>query len=131
MDTNNVRQLDSAPSNHANNDSDDDLEQVAAVQRSLVIPHITTVKEANAWIAKPNAEKTGWVDISMCLFSMRKFARGWYLTLIDRKRSANFATAKTSLECLPFTIRKKYLVSITLYLALTRTDRWRSLISRI
>ncbi|KAE9051320.1 hypothetical protein PR001_g1558 [Phytophthora rubi] len=35
MNTNNVRQLDSAPSNHANNVSDDDLEQIAALQRSL------------------------------------------------------------------------------------------------
>ncbi|KAE9010641.1 hypothetical protein PR002_g15293 [Phytophthora rubi] len=63
MNTNNVRQLDSAPSNHANNVSDDDLEQIAALQRSLVIPHITTVKEANAWIAKCDAEKTRWAEL--------------------------------------------------------------------
>ncbi|KAG6973177.1 hypothetical protein JG687_00001043 [Phytophthora cactorum] len=47
------------------NDNDDDLKQVAAAHRSLEIPVITTVTEALQWIAKPDAEKTGWIDLSM------------------------------------------------------------------
>lgn len=97
-------------------DSDDDLAQVAALQRAQSVPVISTVKEAKAWIAKPETEKTGWVDLSMTLLSMRKFARGWFLNLVDRKRSVKFPTAKAELESLPFSIRKNYMVSISLYL---------------
>ncbi|ETO75397.1 hypothetical protein F444_09000 [Phytophthora nicotianae P1976] len=97
-------------------ESDDDLEHVAAMQRTLSTPVIKTVKEAREWIAKPEAQKTGWVDISMTLFTKRKFARGSYLNLIDFKRSANFRESKSALESIPFSLRKKYMVSVTLYL---------------
>ncbi|KAE8912643.1 hypothetical protein PF004_g26071 [Phytophthora fragariae] len=106
----------SRENNVADGDSDDDLERVAAVQRTLTTPVITTVKQAKLWIAQPESEKTAWVDISMALFTMRKFSRGWFLNLIDSKRAANFEASKKALESIPFSIRKKYMAAVTLYL---------------
>ncbi|KAG3118567.1 hypothetical protein PI125_g2794 [Phytophthora idaei] len=108
------------------NDNDDDLEQVAAAHRSLEIPVITTVKEALQWIAKPDAEKTGWIDLSITRFTKRKFERGWFLNLVDTKRARNFDATKTALESLPFSLKKKYMVSLALYLVPfnSKNDLW-------
>lgn len=97
-------------------DSDDDLERVFATQQNLRTPTIKSVKQAMKRIALPAEEKAAHVSISMCLFSKKRFARGWYLTMIDYKRGAKFAEDKSRLEGLPFQLRKQYLLSLALYL---------------
>ncbi|ETM54041.1 hypothetical protein L914_02553, partial [Phytophthora nicotianae] len=99
----------------AKSESDDDLEQVAAIQRKIKTPVITSVKDACRWIDLPVDRKSATVSISMCFLEAKKFQRGWFLTVVDYKRSSNFADAERLLESLPFVLRKKMLLSVVLY----------------
>lgn len=88
-------------------DSDDDLEEVATLQR---------LNKPKGGLPNRLVKKTVSANVSMYLFTKRKFGRGWYLNLIDIKRAAVFSSAKATLENLEFSIRKNYTLSLTLYL---------------